>query len=181
MKPLPLLHTVPIILIGVKREDSESNIANYTTIGDVAIAGLNPPLLTISVHENHYSTKCIKKYGVFSVNVPTIEMLEKVDFCGVNSGAKIDKSTLFQDRWSNQVPYIKDAPISLLCKVEESVQIEKRVIFIVRVTKTIKDSTIELDAIKSIQYGLDNNYYSTGEVIGEGYKEFKKIRFISPF
>lgn len=51
MKVLPLLHTVPIVLVGVKRSDFKDKRANYTTIGDVAIAGLNPALLMISLHE----------------------------------------------------------------------------------------------------------------------------------
>lgn len=59
----------------------------------------------------------------------------------------------------------------MICVVEKSVHIETRVIFILRVIKTMKRESIELKDFKGIQYGLDNHYYETGRVIGKGYKE----------
>lgn len=138
MKVLPLLHTVPIVLVGVKRSDCKDKRANYTTIGDVAIAGLKPALMMISVHEDHFTTRCIKSQGVLSINIPSRDMLKKVDYCGRVSGFEVDKSKLFLSKWIDEVPYLNDTPIQMICAVEKSVQIEQRVIFILRVKKTMK-------------------------------------------
>lgn len=174
MKDIPLLHTVPIVLLAVKK--LSSNQVNVTTIGDIAIAGIKPPLLMISLHKNHYSRACIDRHGLFSINLPTEDMLSKVDYCGSHSGSNVDKSQVFSVSWVNSVPIIKKAPISMICKTIKKVMVEHRVIYIVDLIKTIKNCD-SLNSINGIQYGLDNLYYSTGHPIGRGYEEanhFKK-------
>ncbi|MBU1019819.1 MAG: flavin reductase family protein [Firmicutes bacterium] len=172
IKPYPLLHPTPIVLIGVM----VNGIANFTTIGDVAVMGLNHPLVVISLNEKHHSTIGIEALGEFSINIPTEKMLEKVDFCGIYSGSKIDKEMLFELHMNENIPYILECPITLLCKVVNRNQIKQRVIYTAEVTKTIVDEEIyvekkfKLENIKPILYGLDNNYYSIGRTIGEGYK-----------
>lgn len=176
-KTLPLLHPVPIVLIGTKKNEK----INYATIGDVAIAGLNPPLIMISLHENHLSNQNIQSNKKFSINIPEEDMLEKVDYCGMVSGNNRDKSCLFNSKMTDDcVPYIEVAPISLICEVEKSIKIKKRVIYVSRVKKTIvrddlfTEGKLSLNEVKSIMYGLDNNYYSVGKTIGKGYEEGKK-------
>jgi len=172
LKPYPLLHPTPIVLIGVM----VNGIANFTTIGDVAIMGLNPPLMVVSLNENHHSTKGIDSLNEFSINIPTENMLEKVDFCGIYSGSKIDKEMLFELHMNENIPYIVECPITMLCKVVNRIQIDQRIIYIAEVKKTIVDDELYvnnkymLNGIKPILYGLDNNYYSIGRPIGEGTK-----------
>jgi flavin reductase (DIM6/NTAB) family NADH-FMN oxidoreductase RutF len=173
---LPLLHTVPIVVVGVKRPDRAEDIANYCTIGDVAIAGIRPPLVMISLHERHLTCSGIDAFGRFSINVPDRTMLPAVDYCGMVSGRDKDKSTAFPTTWSpSGVPYAESAPIVLICSVERRVQIETRVVFIARVEDVIAAADLELDRLHGIQYGLDNRYYGTGEPIGEGYHEGKTL------
>jgi flavin reductase (DIM6/NTAB) family NADH-FMN oxidoreductase RutF len=172
VNPYPLLHPNPIVLIGVM----VNGIANFTTIGDVAVMGLNPPLVVVSLNEKHHSTKGIEELNEFSINIPTEKMLEKVDFCGIYSGRKIDKEMLFELHMNENIPYILECPISLLCKVVNRTQINQRVIYIAEVTKTIVDDNVYvndkffLEEIKPILYGLDNQYYSMGKPIGIGSK-----------
>ncbi|HOO32464.1 MAG TPA: flavin reductase family protein [Thermotogota bacterium] len=175
---IPLLHPVPIVLVGTTVKER----VNYTTIGDVSIAGLNPPLLMLSLHRDHFSTQGLKEHGLFSVNVPSREMLDVVDYCGMKSGKDVDKSLLISTQLSREgIPYAEETPISLCCRVVESVTVETRVIFVARVLETIvRDDLIEgekinFEGINTILYGLNNQYYGPGEVIGTGYHEGKKI------
>jgi len=173
----PLLHPVPIVLIGTTIKD----IVNYTTIGDVAIAGMNPALIMISLHANHFSTEGLLDHGLFSVNTPDTTMLNKVDYCGIVSGRDVDKSSLFETLYTDKTPYIKDAVFSLICKVENSTQAAHRIIFVARVLKTIVrddlciNNTIQFNNISTVLYGLNNKYYNTGQPIGIGYKEGKNL------
>jgi len=173
----PLLHPVPIVLIGTTIKDK----VNYTTIGDVAIAGMNPALIMISLHANHFSTKGLLEHGLFSVNTPDTTMLNKVDYCGMVSGREVNKSSLFETLYIDKTPYIKDAVFSLICKVENSTQVEHRIIFVARVLKTIVrddlyiNNTIQYDNISTVLYGLNNKYYNTGQPIGIGYREGKNL------
>lgn len=173
VNPYPLLYPNPIVLVGVM----VNGIANFTTVGDVAVMGLKPPLVVVSLNEKHHSTKGIEKLSEFSINIPTEQMLEKVDFCGIYSGSKIDKEMLFELHMNENIPYILECPISLMCKVIHKTQVKQRIIYIAEVTKTIVDENIYvndkfiLEGIKPILYGLDNQYYSIGKPIGVGYKE----------
>lgn len=175
---MPLLHPVPIVLIGVKRPGF-SKSANFTTIGDIAIAGLNPPLLMVSLHDHHLSREGIDHHQKFSVHIPDESMIHNVDYCGMVSGHHVDKSVLFDVDWiDDTIPIIRNMPIILLCETERRIQIEQRVIYIVRVTDWVlrKDVNPEdLSFTKTLLYGLDNHYYRVGERIGMGYHEGRSI------
>jgi flavin reductase (DIM6/NTAB) family NADH-FMN oxidoreductase RutF len=177
-KVLPLLHPVPVVLVGTYVKGK----LNYTTIGDVAIAGLNPPLIMISLHKDHFSTQGLKEHGKFSVNVPDQEMLDVVDYCGMKSGKEFNKGDLIITKNGIEgIPYAEMAYTSLLCKVEQTVTIETRVVFVARVLETILrddlavSGSIDFDRIKTISYGLNNKYYGIGDVIGTGYSEGKRL------
>ena len=176
VKPIPFLYPIPIVLLGVKTEQR----VNFTTIGDVAVMGLNPPLIVVSLHENHFSTKWVRTIKQFSINLPVQEMLSRVDFCGMVSGKDEDKSNIFQ--WNTtplypNVPLIEESPANLICTVLQEVQVEKRCIFICNIVQTwLEEDLIDksLNQWSPIAYGLDNRYYTMGEVIGTGYKEGQK-------
>ncbi len=177
IRNLPLIHPTPIVVVGTMVK----GIPNYTTIGDVAVAGLNPALVMISLNEQHCSTKSVLESKKMSINITTNEMLKEVDFAGIYSGKDTDKNGLFKSIIIDDLPVISVSPISLIVKVMEKIQIKQRVIFICEVTKTlvdeslIVDAKLELKSIKPILYGLDNNYYTIGKKIGVGYQEGKKI------
>ncbi len=40
----------------------------------------------------HYTNKGIRENQVFSINIPSADLVEKVDYCGLVSGKNIDKS-----------------------------------------------------------------------------------------
>jgi len=167
-KVLPLLHTVPIVVIATNYMK-----VNFTTIGDVAIAGLNPPLLMISLHEKHYARHAIDKEEVFSVNIPSEDMIKELNTCGMYSGYEYDKSKIFKTQFKNQIPYITSCPINLFCKKVKKVQVEHRVIYVALVEETLIKQ--DLSSIKSVMYGLDNNYYAVGPTIAKGYEDYIKL------
>jgi len=172
----PFIHPVPIVVIGVNCGITE-NKANFTTVGDIAIAGLQPPLLMLSLHERHLSRETIDKTAELTVHVPEIRFLEKVDYCGVVSGHETDKSGVFSHIWHGNLPVIEEMPINLLCKVRSRVQIEKRVIYVIEVTEQIFRSDFtprDFSELKTILYGLDNRYYQVGEPAENGYFTAKK-------
>lgn len=50
-----------------------------------------PPLLGISVAKTHLSSELIEKAEEFIVNVPSLDILDKVIYCGRHSGRDVDK------------------------------------------------------------------------------------------
>jgi len=176
MKIYPYLHPVPIVLVGTKNENGR---ANFATIGDVAVAGLNPPLLMISLHENHLSRENVDRLNKFSINVPEVKLLKEVDYCGMVSGRQHDKSEILDTVWyEDEIPYVRGVPFVHFCKVLEKVQVQRRVIYIGEIFDQIIRDDIDranLNGLGTILYGLDNRYYMPGEQIGTGYGEGNKI------
>lgn len=175
---IPLIHPTTIVLVGTMFNEKP----NFTAIGDVAVAGLNPQLIMISLHENHNATKSIRLTNKFSINLPEENLLSEVDFAGVYSSKTKDKSDLVKSYIVDGLPIVEQSPISLLVEVLDSVQVEQRVIFVCKVYKTlvdekiIEDDKLNLSKIKPILYGLDNSYYSIGNKIGTGYQEWKNTK-----
>jgi flavin reductase (DIM6/NTAB) family NADH-FMN oxidoreductase RutF len=93
----------------------------------------------------------------------------------MNSGKDVNKNNIFTYQWLDNTPIIKDTQIALVCEVEKRVQIEQRVIYVARVINQLIKDDLKLDELRTISYGLDNNYYSIGTPIAKGYTIGKKV------
>lgn len=177
IKTLPLLHPVPIVLLCTFHKEKR----NITTIGDVAVMGLNPPLLAFSTNEKHLATDLIDSEQRLSINIPGSELVREVDYCGIYSGRDRDKTELFNIELINEIPAISECKITLLVKVISRTQVKQRVIYISEVTAAyaqdslIVEEELNLSGFQTLLYGLDNQYYQSGEPLGRGYCEGKKI------
>lgn len=175
MKPLPLIHPTTICIVGTMYNE----LPNYTTIGDIAVAGLNPPLIMISLHKNHCAMSYINQHHKMSVNIPTEDMIQKVDYAGVYSAKNKDKSDMFEYQLVDGLPLITNCPINLIMEEVSRIEIEHRVILVCRIMRTFIDdrylanNPLSLSDLKTVLYGLDNQYYTTGPIIGKGYHEYK--------
>jgi len=180
---VPYIYPIPIVLVGCV----VSGKINYTEVGDVAVMGINPPLVVISLNENHFSTEGIVYSSKFSINIPTAEMMKKVDYCGIYSGKDNDKGRLFESTMHETgVPMIDECPVCIICNVVKDFTIKHRHIFLGEVLGTYieeqyiyeeeggKKSIAPLDELNPLIYGLDNIYYCMGSRIGTGYQEGKK-------
>ena len=185
MGAVPLVYPIPIVLVGATVDGRP----NFTEVGDCAVMGIQPALVTISLSATHHTTKGIDATGVFSVNFPSTEMLSLTDYCGMVSGRDVDKSALFSTfpGEETQVPMIEECPVGLECRVVEVVQVEHRRLFIGRVLECyVSDEFIQdidgkkkianVCALDPIIYALDNRYYRIGEPIGTGYQEGARHR-----
>jgi flavin reductase (DIM6/NTAB) family NADH-FMN oxidoreductase RutF len=181
---VPYIYPVPIVLAGANVDHKPS----FTTLGDVGLLGINPPLVLISSHQEHYLNVGILETGCYSINFPTTDMLSLVDYCGQVSGREVDKGALFDVFYGDlrTAPLIRECPINLECKVVKEFSIEHRQIFIGEVVQTHLDEDFarevdgkvrvaELGQLDPILYALDNRYYAVGGVIGTGYQEASKL------
>jgi len=177
---VPLVYPIPIVLVGA----TVNGVHNFTEVGDCAVMGIRPALVTISLSETHHTTKGIDESGVFSVSFPTTPMLSLTDYCGIVSGRDVDKSPLFSifKGEHTQAPLIEECPVGLECQVHDVVQVEHRRLFIAKVVECYvshqfvsttgdKHSVADLSKLDPIIYALDNRYYNIGKAIGTGYSE----------
>lgn len=85
---LPLVYPLPSILVGTVINGR----TNFITLGNCGIISIEPSVIYISMDKSHYTNKGIKDNQVFSINLPSVDLVEKVDYCGLVSGNSVDKS-----------------------------------------------------------------------------------------
>ncbi|MEM2210523.1 MAG: flavin reductase family protein [Nitrososphaerales archaeon] len=112
----------------------ENNKSNIITVAWSTPLSHNPPLIGISISPKRYSYNLISKTGEFIVNIPTIELIKEVLFCGRKSGKDVDKfeKTKLTPKPARKVraSIIEECIAHLECKVVNQVEVGDHILFI---------------------------------------------------
>lgn len=114
--------------------------ADFVTVGAVGIAANNPPAISIALQPQRYSLKGIRQNMVFSVNIPSADLVNETDYCGLASGARIDKAadcqfTLFYGALKN-APFIEQCPINHACEVVQILNLGSHELIVGRIVES---------------------------------------------
>lgn len=94
---------------------------NVMTAAWTGIVCSDPAMTYVSLRPSRYSHEIISKSEEFVINVPNLPLAKAVDFCGVKSGRNTDKfqacGITAAPSSKIKAPQVKEAPISLECKV----------------------------------------------------------------
>ncbi len=187
ISPKAYLFPMPVALIGANVKGRP----NFETLAYVGIVESQPPLISIASYETHYTNIGIKENGTFSVNTPSEDLAELIDFCGIVSGKEIDKSEVFDVFYGDlkTAPMVSQSPLNLECEVIKTIKIKELVeidkgheVFIGKVVNVYADEKILTEGIPDIvkfrtyTYSL-NNYWKVGEKLAPAFeigKNYKK-------
>ena len=159
--------------------------SNIITVAWTGIINTDPAMCYISVRPTRYSYEMIKKTGEFVINLTTKDLAYATDWCGVKTGAKVDKfkeMKLTKEK-ANFVncPMIKESPVSVECKVKEIKELGSHTMFMaevvaINVDEKYIDNNGAFDITKCDLIAYSNgNYYSLGKKIGRfGFSVQKK-------
>ena len=164
---------LPPVLVTVGTGDE----ANVITIGWTGILSTHPPRTYISVRPERHSHSLLRRHGEFVINLTTVEMARKVDFCGIYTGAKVDKfkecGFTKVDSKEVEVPAIGECPLSLECRVVEVIPMGTHDVFIADVVAvSVDDSILDgdgrlcFDRAGLLAYA-HGEYYALGEKVGK--------------
>ena len=155
---------------------------NFMALAWLTRVNFKPPMLGVTVSQGHASHRAIAEMGEFSVNFPTVEMVEITDYVGLVSGKKVDKSSLF-DLFYGQLknaPMIRECPLAMECKLVKTVKLPTNSFFIGEIVGAYSEERFLTDGvpdIKKINPFLltmpDNGYWSVGELIGRAWSAGK--------
>ena len=105
------------LLLGSTGSSGRSNamIIGWGTVG--VIWGV--PVWTVLVRPSRYTFSLIEESGVFTVNVPTLEMNELVKICGTRSGRELDKLAETETSMGQTVACVTldECPVVYECRV----------------------------------------------------------------
>jgi flavin reductase (DIM6/NTAB) family NADH-FMN oxidoreductase RutF len=172
--PQTWIFPMPALLIGALVEGKP----NFMTAAWGGIACAEPRLVSVAVRSMRLTLAGIRDKKTFSINVPSTTLADKVDFCGVHSGKKTDKSQTFTVFYGKDktVPLIDECPCVHECRVERLVELGTHVLVIGEIMEThvdescLKDDRPDIAALDPLIYlpGVQR-YYDVGREIRKAF------------
>jgi flavin reductase (DIM6/NTAB) family NADH-FMN oxidoreductase RutF len=171
---------MPVVLVGTQVKGK----ANFMTVGWCARANANPPMIACGIGNHHYTPQGIAETKTFSINIPSSDLLEKTDYCGLVSGEKTDKSKEFDVFYGSlkTAPMINDCPVSLECRLVRIVPLPTNSLYIGEIAgayadgRVIKDGKPDFLEIDPLFLTMpDNRYWTLGKYAGDAWSAGKKL------
>ncbi|MCX9025969.1 MAG: flavin reductase family protein [Candidatus Methanoperedens sp.] len=171
---------MPVVLVGTQVNGKN----NFMAVGFCARANANPPMILCGIGNSHYTPKGIAKTKTFSVNIPSSDLLEKTDYCGLVSGEKTDKSNVFDVFYGSQktAPMIKECPVNLECRLTQTVPLPTNMLFIGEIVgayadgKVLEDGKPDFTKIDPLFLTMpDNRYWTLGNYAGDAWSAGKNL------
>ena len=175
------IYPIPAVMVSCGTMEK----ANIITVAWTGILNTNPATCYISVRPERYSHGIIKKNGEFVINLTNQELAYATDWCGVKTGAKVDKFKemhLHKEKANFvKAPLILESPVCVECKVREIVELGSHDMFIADVLSIDVDNkyidengSFDISKCNLIAYA-NGGYYTLGKKIGKfGYSVQKK-------
>lgn len=164
------LYPTPLVVVGAMVNGKP----NWLLAGHLGIIGHDHVMVSLAAA--HYTNQGIKENKKLSINIVDEALLAKADRAGCVSGSKEDKSALFDYTVDDTgVPVIAQAPVTMVCSVEDIYETRGFESFICTIDVTYAEEKVlneqgKLDyrTLKPVLFEMPTyEYLRTGTVIGK--------------
>jgi flavin reductase (DIM6/NTAB) family NADH-FMN oxidoreductase RutF len=158
---------------------------NFMAVAWFTMASYKPPRIAITLGKGHYTNPGIRENKTFSVCLPSEDMVEITDYCGIVSGKKTDKSEIFDLFYGElkTAPLIRDCPLCMECKLVEIVESGPNEIYIGEIIGTytedkfLTDGKLDFRKMKPLILSQpDTSYWRLGEQVAMAWNIGKKYK-----
>ena len=167
-----LLAPLPPVMVTCGNAES----ANIITVGWTGILNTHPPKTYVSIRPSRHSYGLIKESGEFVLNLTPSSLVRAADFCGMYTGAKVDKFAKcnLHKRFVEEVsvPLIEEAPVSLCCRVTDVLPLGTHDMFLADIVAVDVDEALldekgklHLERAGLVAYA-HGDYFELGKRIG---------------
>ena len=155
------------------------------TVAWTGILNTRPPKTYIAVRPERASYPTLRERGEFVINLPGSDLVRAVDFCGVRSGAAVDKfaetGLTPEASVTVEAPSLAQCPISLECRVTEVVPLGSHDLFLADILQVTVDERcvdaggkLHIERCDLLAYA-HGSYFQLGRELGTfGYSVRKK-------
>ena len=174
-------YPMPVVLVGANVKGK----ANFLAAAWFMSAGISPPKVAITLSKTHYTNQGIKDNKTFSANLPSEDMMEATDYCGIVSGLKVDKSGVFDVFYGKlkTAPMIAECPVSLECSLDKVIDNGSHEMFIGDIVSTFTEEkyltagAVDTKKVNPFMLSLnDRIYYALGEQKGKAWEAGKDYK-----
>jgi len=141
--------------------------ANIITLAWTTPISHHPPLLLLGMAPKRYSHELIAGPKEFVVNIPTMDIVKEMLFCGRRTGRKHDKfkETGLTPMPAKMVrpPIIKECVAHLECKLHQQISMGDRTLFVgevlvAYVNEGVFDDKFDLEKVKLIYHAGGDDF-----------------------
>lgn len=109
--------------------------------------------VAVSIEDSHYTTPGITENKVFSISLVDDTLLPKVDYSGIVSGKKVDKSDLFEwEKGEKGAPIPTEAPVTMEVEIANTLQYGGSHLYVCKILNTYAKEEV-LDNHGKIDFG----------------------------
>jgi len=165
----------PVWVVGTYDKEGKPNVMTAAWGG---VCCSRPPCVNVSLRKATYSYGNIVERQAFTVNIPGVEDVAKVDFIGTASGRDVDKFAItgLTPVRSELVdaPYVAEFPLVLECKVTQTLEIGLHTQFIGEIMDVkVEESAVtdrnapDIGVVNPFVYSPGNRtYHAIGKSLG---------------
>ena len=177
MGPTTRIYPLPTLLVGANVDGKP----NFMAVAWGGNASAEPPMISVAIRTSRHTHKGISQNMTFSVNIPSVELIKETDYCGITSGAKVNKVEACQFKVFygklGTAPLIEQCPINLECKVVHTLELGSHSLFVGKIEEThisescLTDGKLDVNKVKPLLYTGEpaRQYQALGEVLGKAF------------
>ena len=165
--PQTLLYVMPVFLVGANIE----NTPNFMATAWGGIANSNPPMISLAIRPDRYTYRGILENQTLSVNIPSASMVKETDYCGITSGAKVNKVgtcgfNIFYGTLGS-APMVEQCPINLECRVVHILKLGSHSLIVSRIEESyvskdcLTDGKVDFRKLDPFIYDREGQQYIT--------------------
>ena len=151
---------MPVCLLGA----NVASKANFEAIAWFTFLESQPLMVGVTSDKLHYTNKGIRENESFSVNIPSIDLVEATDFCGLFSGSKVDKSRVFSVFYGElgSAPMVRECPVCMECRLMRRVEFMRNEFLVGEVVAVYVEESCLTDEKKGDVGKIDPLLYEGG-------------------
>lgn len=175
------LYPMPMVLVGTKVEGR----ANFMAVAWATRVNGSPPIMAVALNQRHFTPTGIRECQAFSMNIPTVDLMARTDYCGLVSGRDTDKSEVFDLFYGElgTAPMISECPLCIECKLRDVISLPSHELFLGEAVavfagkECLTDGKPDIEKIKPFVLTMpDSKYWAIGQQVGKAWsigREFK--------
>lgn len=176
-----LLGPLPPVMVSCGNGETD----NIITVAWTGITCTHPPKTYISIRPSRHSYPIIRETGEFVINLAPASLVRAVDYCGIYTGAKVDKfekcGLTRAPAQAVQCPLIAESPLSLECRVTDVIPLGSHDMFLADIVAVdVEESLLDergalcLSRAELVSFA-HGEYFALGDKLGKfGFSAAKK-------
>jgi len=180
--PVNALYPMPTTLVGA----TVNGKPNFLAVAHVGILNHGTPqYLSIGLSKSHYTNTGIHESKAFSICLPSEDLMQETDYCGIMTGKKTDKAALFDVFYGElkTAPMIRQCPVNMELTLHEVLDFKTHDIFVGELVETYAEDTVMTDGrvdiakVRPLLFDMASvNYWRLGPSLGKCWNVGKSLK-----